>query len=77
MRTLYLYIYCTVIVHTLQPTRDLSRFVKWPRYIRIQRQRKVSKSLVSIYIYPRSAFEVQSSHYRLIHRQSMFAADER
>eukprot|EP00953_Heterococcus_sp_UTEX-ZZ885_P024058 13186-Heterococcus_DN1.PRE.1 len=22
------------------PTRDLSRFVKWPRYIRIQRQRK-------------------------------------
>jgi len=25
----------------IQPTRDLSRFVKWPRYIRVQRQRKV------------------------------------
>jgi len=25
----------------IQPTKDLSRFVRWPRYIRIQRQRKV------------------------------------
>ncbi len=25
----------------IQPTRDLSRFVKWPRYVRVQRQRKV------------------------------------
>lgn len=25
----------------VQPTRDLSRFVKWPRYVRVQRQRKV------------------------------------
>jgi large subunit ribosomal protein L7Ae len=25
----------------IQPTRDLSRFVRWPRYIRIQRQRKI------------------------------------
>jgi large subunit ribosomal protein L7Ae len=25
----------------LQPTRDLSRFVLWPRYVRIQRQKKV------------------------------------
>lgn len=25
----------------IQPTRDLSRFVKWPRYIRVQRQRKI------------------------------------
>merc|ERR1719270_1865214 len=25
----------------VQPTKDLSRFVRWPRYIRIQRQRKV------------------------------------
>ncbi|KAG9508641.1 60S ribosomal protein L7a, partial [Fragariocoptes setiger] len=26
---------------TVQPKRDLTRFVKWPRYIRIQRQRAV------------------------------------
>lgn len=26
---------------TIQPKRDLTRFVKWPRYIRIQRQRAV------------------------------------
>lgn len=26
--------------------RDLSRFVKWPRYIRIQRQRKVCMSVL-------------------------------
>ncbi|CAI5723982.1 unnamed protein product [Peronospora destructor] len=25
----------------IQPKRDLSRFVRWPRYIRLQRQRKV------------------------------------
>lgn len=25
----------------IQPERDLSRFVKWPKYIRIQRQRAV------------------------------------
>ena len=25
----------------IQPSRDLSRFVKWPKYIRIQRQRAV------------------------------------
>jgi len=25
----------------IQPRRDLSRFVKWPRYIRIQRQRRI------------------------------------
>jgi len=25
----------------IQPKRDLSRFVKWPRYVRIQRQRKI------------------------------------
>jgi len=25
----------------IQPKRDLTRFVKWPRYVRIQRQRKI------------------------------------
>jgi len=25
----------------IQPKRDLSRFVRWPRYIKIQRQRRV------------------------------------
>jgi len=25
----------------IQPTRDLSRFVKWPRYIHVQRQKRV------------------------------------
>jgi len=27
----------------IQPKRDLSRFVRWPRYVRLQRQRKVLK----------------------------------
>lgn len=26
---------------TVRPTRDLSRFVRWPRYVRIQRQRRI------------------------------------
>ena len=26
---------------TVQPTRDVGRFVKWPRYVRVQRQKKV------------------------------------
>ncbi len=25
----------------VQPTRDLSKFLKWPRYVKLQRQRKV------------------------------------
>ena len=25
----------------IQPKRDLTRFVKWPRYIRIQRQKRI------------------------------------
>eukprot|EP00611_Tribonema_gayanum_P025644 TRINITY_DN5897_c0_g1_i1.p1 TRINITY_DN5897_c0_g1~~TRINITY_DN5897_c0_g1_i1.p1 ORF type:complete len:274 (+),score=128.92 TRINITY_DN5897_c0_g1_i1:57-824(+) len=29
------------IGRNIQPKRDLSRFVKWPRYVRIQRQRKI------------------------------------
>jgi len=32
----------------IQPTRDLSRFVKWPRYIRVQRQRKVLQQRLKI-----------------------------
>jgi len=29
------------IGHSIQPKRDLSRYVRWPRYIRLQRQRAV------------------------------------
>ena len=25
----------------IQPKRDLTRFVKWPRYVRLQRQRSI------------------------------------
>lgn len=32
----------------IQPTRDLSRFVKWPRYIRIQRQKKVLQQRLKV-----------------------------
>lgn len=29
------------IGHSVQPKRDLTRYVRWPRYIRLQRQRAV------------------------------------
>jgi large subunit ribosomal protein L7Ae len=29
------------IGQSIQPKRDLSRFVRWPRYVRLQRQRKI------------------------------------
>jgi len=32
----------------VQPTRDLSRFIKWPRYIRVQRQKKVLEERLKI-----------------------------
>lgn len=32
----------------VQPKRDLSRFVKWPRYIRVQRQRRVLQQRLKI-----------------------------
>lgn len=32
----------------IQPKRDLSRYVKWPRYIRLQRQRKVLKMRMKV-----------------------------
>lgn len=31
----------SALISSLQPTRDMGRFVRWPRYIRVQRQRKV------------------------------------
>ena len=41
----------------IQPKRDLTRFVKWPRYIRLQRQRAIpssgSKSLLPLTSSPR------------------------
>jgi len=33
---------------SIQPVRDLSRFVKWPRYVRIQRQRSVLKKRLKV-----------------------------
>ena len=32
----------------IQPTRDLSRFVKWPRYIRVQRQKQVLQQRLKV-----------------------------
>lgn len=32
----------------IQPARDLSRFVKWPKYIRIQRQRAVLQKRLKV-----------------------------
>jgi len=32
----------------IQPTRDLSRFVRWPRYVRIQRQRSILKKRLKV-----------------------------
>merc|ERR1712160_210371 len=35
----------------IQPKRDLSRYVKWPKYVRIQRQRKVLYKNLSINLF--------------------------
>ena len=32
----------------IQPKKDLSRFVKWPRYVRIQRQRAILKKRLKV-----------------------------
>lgn len=32
----------------IQPTRDLSRFVRWPRYIRVQRQKNVLQKRLKV-----------------------------
>jgi len=32
----------------IQPARDLSRFVKWPRYIRVQRQKRVLQERLKV-----------------------------
>lgn len=36
------------IGRAIPPTRDLSRYVKWPRYIRIQRQRAILKKRLKV-----------------------------
>lgn len=36
------------IGRAVPPTRDLSRFVKWPRYVRIQRQRSILKKRLKV-----------------------------
>lgn len=33
--------FCYITGQDIQPKRDLTRFVKWPRYIRLQRQRSI------------------------------------
>lgn len=32
---------CFTTGQDIQPKRDLTRFVKWPRYVRLQRQRSI------------------------------------
>ena len=32
----------------IQPKRDLTRFVRWPRYIRVQRQRTILQERMKI-----------------------------
>jgi large subunit ribosomal protein L7Ae len=36
------------IGRAIQPTRDLSRFVRWPRYVRLQRQRAILKKRLKV-----------------------------
>ena len=36
------------IGQSIQPKRDLSRFVKWPKYIRLQRQKTVLQTRLKI-----------------------------
>ena len=33
--------YCVTVGGNIQPKRDLTRFVRWPKYIRLQRQRQI------------------------------------
>merc|ERR1712146_479565 len=40
------------IGRSIQPKQNLSRFVKWPRYIRIQRQKAVLKQRLRVPCYP-------------------------
>jgi len=42
----------------IRPTRDLSRFVKWPRYVRLQRQKKILKERLKI---PPALFQFQTT----------------
>jgi len=36
------------IGNDIQPKRNLSRFVKWPRYVRLQRQRKILRTRLKV-----------------------------
>ena len=41
--------HCIVLLfQDIQPKRDLSRFVKWPKYIRLQRQKAVLQTRLKI-----------------------------
>jgi large subunit ribosomal protein L7Ae len=40
--------YCTFTGQDIQPKRDLTRFVRWPKYIRLQRQRAVLQKRLKV-----------------------------
>lgn len=42
------YLLINFLGQDIQPKRDLSRFVKWPNYIRIQRQKSVLQRRLKI-----------------------------
>eukprot|EP00912_Choanoflagellata_sp_UC4_P000286 UC4_evm5s179 len=47
------------IGQAIQPRRDLGRFVKWPKYVRLQRQREVLKKRLKVgwkYAFPKCLF---------------------
>merc|ERR1712037_379143 len=44
----------------IQPRRDLSRYVRWPKYIRIQRQRKI--------LYERLKVPPSINLFKLLHK---------
>lgn len=37
-----------ILGHDIQPKRDLTRFVRWPEYVRLQRQRVVLSKRLKI-----------------------------
>jgi len=39
---------CYVTGQDIQPKRDLSRFVRWPKYIRLQRQLAILKQRLKV-----------------------------
>jgi len=44
----YLFPFFFFIGQDIQPKRDLTRFVRWPKYVRLQRQRAVLEKRLKI-----------------------------